>query len=201
MAKREGHDHKAAQDTYSTAIKLRGVTTEIIARGALGLSAAAFALSRTAWIRSESVRLNTPEPPGRLPAGLLSQGGLPDRLQPGDRRRPGLDAGPGGGPRGLALRAGARLLGEVTAEPAPPAKTAVSSAQSTKSMLSDKNLKQKGFTKLVNEGGEGGAVSADLGDVAGRTDSGDLLGEDDLHLGLLSASWTCTAAVPSRGRS
>lgn len=30
---------------------------------------------------------------------------------------------------------------------------AVSSAQSTKSMLSDKNLKAKGFTKLVNEGG------------------------------------------------
>ena len=29
----------------------------------------------------------------------------------------------------------------------------VSTAQSTKSMLSDKNLKQKGFTKLVNEGG------------------------------------------------
>lgn len=28
----------------------------------------------------------------------------------------------------------------------------VSTAQSTKSMLSDKNLKQKGFTKLVNEG-------------------------------------------------
>jgi putative FmdB family regulatory protein len=30
---------------------------------------------------------------------------------------------------------------------------AVSTAQSTKSMLSDKNLKAKGFTKLVNEGG------------------------------------------------
>ncbi len=30
---------------------------------------------------------------------------------------------------------------------------AVSTAQSSKSMLSDKNLKQKGFTKLVNEGG------------------------------------------------
>jgi putative FmdB family regulatory protein len=29
----------------------------------------------------------------------------------------------------------------------------VSTAQSTKSMLSDKNLKAKGFTKLVNEGG------------------------------------------------
>ncbi len=29
----------------------------------------------------------------------------------------------------------------------------MSSAQSTKSMLSDKNLKAKGFTKLVNEGG------------------------------------------------
>jgi len=29
---------------------------------------------------------------------------------------------------------------------------AVSTAQSTRSMLSDKNLKQKGFTKLVNEG-------------------------------------------------
>jgi len=29
----------------------------------------------------------------------------------------------------------------------------VSTAQSTKSMLSDKNLKEKGFTKLVNEGG------------------------------------------------
>ena len=29
----------------------------------------------------------------------------------------------------------------------------VSSAQSVKSMLSDKNLKAKGFTKLVNEGG------------------------------------------------
>ncbi len=28
----------------------------------------------------------------------------------------------------------------------------VSTAQSTKSMLSDKNLKAKGFTKLVNEG-------------------------------------------------
>lgn len=28
----------------------------------------------------------------------------------------------------------------------------ISTAQSTKSMLSDKNLKQKGFTKLVNEG-------------------------------------------------
>ena len=30
---------------------------------------------------------------------------------------------------------------------------AVSTRQSTKSMLSDKNLKEKGFTKLVNEGG------------------------------------------------
>jgi putative FmdB family regulatory protein len=30
---------------------------------------------------------------------------------------------------------------------------AVSTAQSSKSMLSDKNLKAKGFTKLVNEGG------------------------------------------------
>jgi putative FmdB family regulatory protein len=30
---------------------------------------------------------------------------------------------------------------------------AVSTAQSARSMLSDKNLKQKGFTKLVNEGG------------------------------------------------
>ncbi|MFH1748303.1 MAG: zinc ribbon domain-containing protein [Planctomycetota bacterium] len=30
---------------------------------------------------------------------------------------------------------------------------AVSTTQSTKSMLSDKNLKEKGFTKLVNEGG------------------------------------------------
>lgn len=30
---------------------------------------------------------------------------------------------------------------------------AVSTTQSTKSMLSDKNLKSKGFTKLVNEGG------------------------------------------------
>lgn len=30
---------------------------------------------------------------------------------------------------------------------------AVSTAQSVKSMLSDKNLKSKGFTKLVNEGG------------------------------------------------
>ncbi|NLE57666.1 MAG: zinc ribbon domain-containing protein [Planctomycetes bacterium] len=29
----------------------------------------------------------------------------------------------------------------------------VSTAQSVKSMLSDKNLKSKGFTKLVNEGG------------------------------------------------
>ena len=29
----------------------------------------------------------------------------------------------------------------------------ISTAQSAKSMLSDKNLKQKGFTKLVNEGG------------------------------------------------
>jgi putative FmdB family regulatory protein len=29
----------------------------------------------------------------------------------------------------------------------------VSRTQSTKSMLSDKNLKEKGFTKLVNEGG------------------------------------------------
>ena len=29
----------------------------------------------------------------------------------------------------------------------------VSTAQSTRSMLSDKNLKAKGFTKLVNEGG------------------------------------------------
>lgn len=29
----------------------------------------------------------------------------------------------------------------------------ISTAQSTKSMLSDKNLKAKGFTKLVNEGG------------------------------------------------
>jgi putative FmdB family regulatory protein len=29
----------------------------------------------------------------------------------------------------------------------------VSTTQSTRSMLSDKNLKQKGFTKLVNEGG------------------------------------------------
>ena len=29
---------------------------------------------------------------------------------------------------------------------------AVSTTQSAKSMLSDKNLKQKGFTKLVNEG-------------------------------------------------
>ena len=29
----------------------------------------------------------------------------------------------------------------------------VSTTQSSKSMLSDKNLKQKGFTKLVNEGG------------------------------------------------
>jgi putative FmdB family regulatory protein len=29
----------------------------------------------------------------------------------------------------------------------------VSTAQSTRSMLSDRNLKQKGFTKLVNEGG------------------------------------------------
>ncbi len=29
----------------------------------------------------------------------------------------------------------------------------VSTAQSSKSMLSDKNLKAKGFTKLVNEGG------------------------------------------------
>ena len=31
--------------------------------------------------------------------------------------------------------------------------SSVSTTQSTKSMLSDKNLKQKGFTKLVNEGG------------------------------------------------
>ncbi len=31
--------------------------------------------------------------------------------------------------------------------------SAVSTAQSTKSMLSDKNLKEKGFSKLVNEGG------------------------------------------------
>ncbi len=30
---------------------------------------------------------------------------------------------------------------------------AVSTAQSARSMLSDKNLKAKGFTKLVNEGG------------------------------------------------
>lgn len=30
---------------------------------------------------------------------------------------------------------------------------AVSTTQSSKSMLSDKNLKEKGFTKLVNEGG------------------------------------------------
>lgn len=30
---------------------------------------------------------------------------------------------------------------------------AVSTTQSVKSMLSDKNLKEKGFTKLVNEGG------------------------------------------------
>jgi putative FmdB family regulatory protein len=30
---------------------------------------------------------------------------------------------------------------------------AVSTTQSVKSMLSDKNLKAKGFTKLVNEGG------------------------------------------------
>ena len=30
---------------------------------------------------------------------------------------------------------------------------AVSTTQSAKSMLSDKNLKEKGFTKLVNEGG------------------------------------------------
>ncbi len=30
---------------------------------------------------------------------------------------------------------------------------AISTAQSSKSMLSDKNLKAKGFTKLVNEGG------------------------------------------------
>ena len=30
--------------------------------------------------------------------------------------------------------------------------SSVSTAQSTKSMLSDKNLKDKGFTKLVNEG-------------------------------------------------
>ena len=30
---------------------------------------------------------------------------------------------------------------------------AVSTTQSSKSMLSDKNLKDKGFTKLVNEGG------------------------------------------------
>ena len=30
---------------------------------------------------------------------------------------------------------------------------AFSTAQSSKSMLSDKNLKSKGFTKLVNEGG------------------------------------------------
>lgn len=29
----------------------------------------------------------------------------------------------------------------------------ISTQQSSKSMLSDKNLKQKGFTKLVNEGG------------------------------------------------
>jgi putative FmdB family regulatory protein len=29
----------------------------------------------------------------------------------------------------------------------------MSTAQSTRSMLSDKNLKAKGFTKLVNEGG------------------------------------------------
>jgi putative FmdB family regulatory protein len=29
----------------------------------------------------------------------------------------------------------------------------MSTTQSSKSMLSDKNLKQKGFTKLVNEGG------------------------------------------------
>ena len=29
----------------------------------------------------------------------------------------------------------------------------VSTAQSVKSMLGDKNLKEKGFTKLVNEGG------------------------------------------------
>ena len=29
----------------------------------------------------------------------------------------------------------------------------ISTTQSTKSMLSDKNLKAKGFTKLVNEGG------------------------------------------------
>lgn len=29
----------------------------------------------------------------------------------------------------------------------------ISTQQSTKSMLSDKNLKAKGFTKLVNEGG------------------------------------------------
>ncbi|UCD27682.1 MAG: zinc ribbon domain-containing protein [Planctomycetota bacterium] len=32
-------------------------------------------------------------------------------------------------------------------------KCTVSTSQSVKSMLSDKNLKQKGFTKLVNEGG------------------------------------------------
>jgi putative FmdB family regulatory protein len=31
--------------------------------------------------------------------------------------------------------------------------SAVSTAQSTRSMLSDKNLKEKGFHKLVNEGG------------------------------------------------
>ena len=30
---------------------------------------------------------------------------------------------------------------------------AINTKQSTKSMLSDKNLKAKGFTKLVNEGG------------------------------------------------
>lgn len=30
---------------------------------------------------------------------------------------------------------------------------AISTRQSTRSMLSDKNLKSKGFTKLVNEGG------------------------------------------------
>lgn len=31
-------------------------------------------------------------------------------------------------------------------------KVSMSSAKSTKSMLSDKNLKEKGFSKLVNEG-------------------------------------------------
>src|SRR6266487_1098136 len=44
-------------------------------------------------------------------------------------------------------------------------------------------------------------AALDLDNVAGGTETGDLLGEDDLHLDLLSEPWSCRAAAPSRGHS